>query len=68
MDTNERSDNILHFSYIDYAIFIILLILSSAIGIYYGFLSKTKQNNANEYLLGGKKMALFPISVSLIVS
>lgn len=61
-------NNDLRFSYIDYAIFIILLILSSLIGVYYGFLSKTKQNTADEYLLGSKKMSLFPIAVSLIVS
>ncbi|KAJ6647891.1 Sodium-coupled monocarboxylate transporter 1 [Pseudolycoriella hygida] len=45
-----------------------MLILSTAVGIYYGFLAKTKQNTVNEYLLGGKRMHIVPISMSLIAS
>lgn len=38
------------------------------IGIYFGFVSKKKQNNTTEYLLGGKEMNFFPIAASLIAS
>lgn len=41
---------------------------SALIGIYFGFISKKKQNNTTEYLLGGKKMNFFPIAASLIAS
>lgn len=57
-----------HFSAIDYGIFTIMLMLSSLIGLYYGFVAKKKQNNTAEYLLGGKKMSIVPIAVSLIVT
>lgn len=41
---------------------------SALIGIYFGFISKNKQNNTEEYLLGGKQMNFFPIAASLIAS
>lgn len=58
----------IHFTLIDYGIFAAMLILSSLIGVYYGFIAKTKQDNTVEYLLGGKQMTLIPIAVSLIVT
>jgi solute carrier family 5 (sodium-coupled monocarboxylate transporter), member 8/12 len=42
--------------------------IPALIGIYFGFISKTKQNNTKEYLLGGKSMNFFPIATSLIAS
>lgn len=56
------------FTYIDYGIFVALLLLSSLIGVYYGFVAKKKQDSTDEYLLGGKEMGLLPIAISLIVS
>uniref|UniRef100_A0A182NTY1 Sodium/solute symporter n=1 Tax=Anopheles dirus TaxID=7168 RepID=A0A182NTY1_9DIPT len=56
------------FSWFDYTIFALLLLLSTFIGVYFGFVSKIKQNNKKEYLLGGKTMNKFPVSASLIAS
>lgn len=56
------------FSTIDYAIFTGMLLLSALIGVYFGFVSKIKQNNTKEYLLGGKTMSKFPVSASLIAT
>lgn len=56
------------FSVLDYSIFVIVLVLSALIGVYYGFISKKKQNTTAEYLLGGKSMSTFPVSLSLIAS
>uniref|UniRef100_A0A182QV60 Sodium/solute symporter n=1 Tax=Anopheles farauti TaxID=69004 RepID=A0A182QV60_9DIPT len=56
------------FSWFDYTIFVLLLLLSTFIGVYFGFVSKIKQNNKKEYLLGGKTMNKFPVSASLIAS
>ncbi|KAJ6639769.1 Sodium-coupled monocarboxylate transporter 2 [Pseudolycoriella hygida] len=60
-------DGILQFTIYDYVTSVALLTLSALIGIYYGFMTKQKQNNPNEYLLGSKSIGLFPISISLIV-
>lgn len=56
------------FSTLDYVIFAALLLLSALIGVYFGFVSKIKQNNTKEYLLGGKTMNKFPVSASLIAT
>lgn len=64
MATNDQGN----FTVIDYGIFTLMLVLSSLIGIYYGFFAKTKQNTTDEYLFGGKQMTLLPISISLIVT
>lgn len=58
----------MHFSSLDYVLFVAMLLLSTLIGIYYGFWAKTKQNTVKEYLLGGKTMHIVPISMSLIAS
>ncbi|KAF2901938.1 hypothetical protein ILUMI_04251 [Ignelater luminosus] len=55
------------FSWIDFTLFAVMLGLSALIGIYYGFCS-SKQDTANEYLLGGKTMKVFPVAMSLIAS
>lgn len=68
MDERLVSLEDLHFSVADYTVFILLLVLSALIGIYYGFIAKKKQDNTAEYLLGGKEMTLFPIAISLIVA
>lgn len=58
----------MHFSSLDYVLFVAMLLVSTLIGIYYGFWAKTKQNTVKEYLLGGKTMHIIPISMSLIAS
>ncbi|XP_022915693.2 sodium-coupled monocarboxylate transporter 2-like [Onthophagus taurus] len=54
------------FSWLDYTLFILMLLISTIIGIYYGFFQK--QTSAKEYLLGGKNMNVWPISLSLVSS
>nr|XP_022915696.1 sodium-coupled monocarboxylate transporter 2-like [Onthophagus taurus] len=56
----------IYFSWVDYSLLILMLILSAVIGVYYGFFKS--QSSAKEYLLGGKKMAVWPIALSLISS
>ncbi|CRK94412.1 CLUMA_CG007919, isoform A [Clunio marinus] len=49
-------------------VFGFMLGLSALIGIYFGFISKKKQDNTVEYLLGGKTMSFLPVAASLIAS
>lgn len=58
----------IHFSAVNYAVFGSMLMLSALIGVYFGFISKKKQDTTEEYLLGGRKMNFFPIAASLIAS
>ncbi|KAF5284018.1 hypothetical protein FQR65_LT13625 [Abscondita terminalis] len=55
------------FSWVDYMVLAALLLISVAVGIYYGCFG-TKQNTTEQYLHGGKKMRPFPIGMSLTAS
>lgn len=50
---------------VEYVAFAIMLGVSVIIGLYYGCV-EAKQNTVNDYLLGGKHMSVFPITMSLI--
>ncbi|XP_065079972.1 sodium-coupled monocarboxylate transporter 1-like [Ochlerotatus camptorhynchus] len=65
---SSASQVMLRFTEFDYAIFVVLLAISVVIGVYFGFFSKIKQNNVEEYLLGGKSMPKFPVAASLIAT
>ncbi|XP_019875827.2 sodium-coupled monocarboxylate transporter 1 [Aethina tumida] len=55
------------FSWYDYILFSVMLLLSSVIGIYFGCFGN-KQSTAVEYLMGGKQMKVIPIAISLVAS
>ncbi|XP_018569275.1 sodium-coupled monocarboxylate transporter 1-like [Anoplophora glabripennis] len=57
-----------YFDIFDYIVFAAMLIVSALIGVYFAFFAKVKQNTTSEYLMGGKSMGIFPISMSLIAS
>lgn len=53
------------FNFIDYAVLILMLVLSATVGVYFGcFGSKVK--SVAEYLTGNRKMKTVPIAISLI--
>lgn len=56
------------FTWLDYFFFVVLVGFSTFIGFYYGFVSKHKQNNTSEYILGGQTMKILPIATSLVTS
>ena len=55
------------FHWVDYMIFVLMLVISAAIGIFYAWKDKKKQTTAN-FLLGGRKMALLPVTLSLMAT
>lgn len=64
MEGPPKIDKLL-FSWLDYTLFTLMLVLSALIGVYFGFFGK-KQDNTAEYILGGKTMKIFPIAMSLV--
>ncbi|XP_053695458.1 sodium-coupled monocarboxylate transporter 1 [Sabethes cyaneus] len=56
------------FSTEDYTVFAVMLSVSAAIGVYFGFFQGKKQQTTEDYLLGGRQMKTLPIAVSLIAS
>ncbi|XP_043249567.1 sodium-coupled monocarboxylate transporter 1-like isoform X2 [Colletes gigas] len=56
------------FDPIDFAVFAGMLGISTVIGVYQAYKSRKTTDAVGEYLLGGQKMSIFPISMSLIAS
>ena len=56
------------FSVVDYVVFSVMLLISAAIGVWYGCGPGGKQETTKEYLLADKKMRIVPVAISLLVS
>ncbi|KAH8306344.1 hypothetical protein KR018_008410 [Drosophila ironensis] len=55
------------FNSTDYFVFALMLGISAAIGVYFGFFAKGA-DTTEEYLMGGKRMKTIPIAISLVAS
>lgn len=55
-----------NFSMSDYTVFAAMLVVCGIVGIYFGFVKKS--SGEDEYLVGGRNMSTFPISLSLLAS
>lgn len=55
------------FGTVDYVIFVLLLVLSSGIGLYYA-LSGGKQRTMQEFLLADRSMSFLPVALSLLAT
>lgn len=56
------------FGWTDYTVFLAMLTSCIFIGIYFGFIQKKpkKSKDEDEYLVGGRTMKIFPVTMSLI--
>lgn len=57
------------FGWPDYLVFLVMLLSCVMIGIYFGFIQKKPKKTSDQaahYLVGGRKMAVFPVTMSLI--
>ncbi|KAK3908427.1 Sodium-coupled monocarboxylate transporter 1 [Frankliniella fusca] len=66
VDVEGEAAATLRFGALDYSSFIVMMLLSALVGIYYGFFKK--QDSVEAYFLGGRSMGVFPIAMSLIAS
>jgi len=53
------------FKWPEYLVFSLVLLMSAAIGVYYGFFG-SKQKTTNEFLMANRQMGTFPVAMSLI--
>ncbi|XP_078416690.1 solute carrier family 5 member 6a [Cetorhinus maximus] len=58
---------LMRFSIADYVIFVLLLVFSSVIGLFYA-LSGGQQRTTQEFLLAGRSMTFVPVALSLLAS
>jgi Na+/proline symporter len=52
----------------DWVAFAAVLLASSAVGLYFGFVSRRKPITSDDYLLAGRSMGVFPVALSLLGS
>ncbi len=57
-----------NFGLTDYAVFIILLLISSGIGVYYAIKDRNAKKTARQFLTAERSLHWFPVSVSLMAS
>ncbi|KAK7484710.1 hypothetical protein BaRGS_00024118 [Batillaria attramentaria] len=55
------------FGTVDYVLFVCTLVVSAGIGVFYAIQDR-RRNTTKEFLLGGKKMNIFPVAMSLMVT
>lgn len=54
------------FGVMDYVVFVATLVISLLIGVFFGFIKK--QKTSDDLLVGGRKMNLFAVSMSLLAT
>lgn len=73
----ELQKSLNRFTYVDYGIFISMLVVCLLIGLYFGLedhkkrkrlVNKDSATQASDYLMGGRDMPVIPISLSLTAS
>lgn len=55
------------FGWADYLVFVLMLVASAAIGVYYACVGR-KKTSTDEFLMAGRNMGTFPVAMSLIAS
>lgn len=75
MNVDEVRTSLQYFGWADYLVFILMLISCAVIGIYFALQMRrnsqknqdlTNKDTEDDYLVGGRKMKIFPIAMSLI--
>ena len=51
------------FGALDYVLFVLVLVVSAAIGIYHG--CRRRQGTVQDFLLGNREMPILPVSLSM---
>lgn len=69
--------SLVHFGFADYVVFVLMLIICTIVGLFFGYEDYKKRkaakthrrgSEAQDYLMGGRNMKIFPVAMSLIAS
>ena len=66
-DYSINTGQIRTFGTVDYVLFVLTLLVSAAIGVFYAIRDRHR-NTPAEFLLGGQKMRVVPVAMSLMVT
>lgn len=67
MSSMSSSEGDVRFHWVDYLMLCATLVLSCVVGVYYGIKGR-KKSTADDYLMAGRNMSIFPVSFSIFVS
>lgn len=78
INVNDINKALKRFGFADYVVFVFMLMICSAVGIYFGWQDHKKHQKAKsksrrgseelDYLVGGRNMQIFPVAMSLVAS
>lgn len=66
-DYSINTGTVRHFGTVDFVLFSLTLLVSAGIGIFYAIYDR-KKNTTKDFLMGGGKMNVFPVAMSLMVT
>mgnify|MGYP003449824859 CR=1 FL=1 len=82
MSVEELNESMKRFGFADYAVFCVMLLCCSMVGLYFGYQDHMKHKRASkktrrgsiieveaiDYLMGGRNILLFPFAMSLVIT
>ncbi|XP_059475932.1 sodium-coupled monocarboxylate transporter 1-like isoform X1 [Neocloeon triangulifer] len=68
VDDEECRPQISFFQWPDYVVLALMLLVSAAIGIFFGIQARRQKASTDDILVGGRQMATFPMAMSLLAS
>lgn len=78
INVDDMNKSLKQFGLADYVVFVLMLIICSVVGIYFGFkdhkkhqknkLKSRRGSGELDYLVGGRNMQIFPVAMSLVAS
>lgn len=77
MNVAQLNKTLQRFGWVDYFVFLLMLISCALIGVYFGFfekkfrkkkiyMEKNESEVAQDYLMGGRQMSVVPVALSLV--
>lgn len=75
LNVTDVNKSLQYFDWIDYVVFMFMLISCAVVGIYFACIDKRRQSQgvssngsdvAQEYLMGGRNMSVVPVAMSLV--
>ncbi len=66
--SDKSSDDMMkRLNLIDYGVFAFMLMISTIIGVFYGFCGK-RQSTTSEFLMGNRSLSVLPVAMSVMAS
>lgn len=66
LTVQEIQKSLQKFGAADYIVFVLMLVGCAGVGVFYALRGPKNADAATEYLMGGRNMKIFPISMSLV--